>query len=207
MTVCLEFRLSSTLLTFESVSFKLKGSALHTNRFNNSLEGDKSSDPYPRNYGHFNAVTDINPTENLLNELVYNITLSALSLGTWKKDVPVTTTIYRNMYQFSYRNSLILPYSICLGVAIIFAIIALWSLHQNGILAADGGFLQVMIATRGDTQMERLVLEHGNSAVEGISKELGSLKVRFGELVIQEKRMGFGTVNETLVLRERKRGS
>jgi hypothetical protein len=195
------------LLTSESASFKLKGSALHTNRFNNSLEGDKSSDPYPRNYGHFNAVTDINPTEDLLNELVYNINLSALSLGTWEKDVPVTTTSYRNTHQFSHRNNLVMPYSICLGVAMIFAIVALWSLHQNGIPAADGGFLQVMMATRGGTQMERLVLKHRNMAVEDISKELGDLKVRYGELVSQEKILGFGTVNETLAMRELKRGN
>jgi hypothetical protein len=113
-------------------------------------------------------------------------------------------TTYRNTYQFSHKKNLVLPYSICLGVAIVFAIIALWSLHQNGIPVADGGFLQVMMATRGDTQMERLVLKDGITAVDDMSKELGSLKVRYGELVSQEKRMGFGTTDETLALRKRK---
>jgi hypothetical protein len=55
--------------------------------------------------------------------------------------------------------------------------------------------------------MERLVLEHGDIAVEYMSKEIGIFKVRYGELVIQEKRMGFGTVDETLAPRKRTQGT
>jgi hypothetical protein len=82
----------------------------------------------------------------------------------------------------------------------------MWSLFQNGIPAADGGFLQVMMATRGDTQMERLVLKNGSMAADDMLKKLGSLKVRYGELVSQEGTMGFGTVDETLALKRRKWG-
>jgi hypothetical protein len=152
----------------------------------------------------FNPVKDINPTEDLLNTLLYNITLSAFSLGTWKENVSVASTLYRNTYQFSHKRNLILPYSVCFGIAIIFAVVAMWSLHQNGISAADGGFLQVMMATRGDTQMERLVLKSESVSAYNVSKDLGSLKVRYGELVRQEGRMGFGTAEETLALRRRK---
>jgi hypothetical protein len=152
----------------------------------------------------FDPVTDINPTEDLLNTLIYNITLSAFSLGTWKENVSVTTTLWHNAYRFSHKRNLVLPYSICLGIAIAFAVIAIWSLHQNGIPAADGGFLQVMMATRGDTQMERLVLKGGDLTAEEMLKEIGGLKIRYGELVMQEGRMGFGTVDETLALKKRK---
>jgi hypothetical protein len=154
----------------------------------------------------FSPLTDISPTEDLLNTLLYNITLSAFSLGTWKENVSVTSTLYRNTYQFSHKRNLILPYSICLSVAIVFAVIGMWSLFQNGIPAADGGFLQVMMATRGDTQMERLVLKNGSMAADDMLKKLGSLKVRYGELVSQEGTMGFGTVDETLALKRRKWG-
>jgi hypothetical protein len=140
-----------------------------------------------------------------LNALLFNVTVSALSLGIWKDTVPVTTTQYRSTYIFSHRRNLILPYSICLGVASVFAAIAVLSLHQNGTSAADGGFLQVMLATRGDTEMERLVLREGVAAVDDVSKDLGNLKVRYGELVGQGKRMGFGTVDENVARRKRNR--
>ncbi|KAH4053609.1 hypothetical protein HBI25_051130 [Parastagonospora nodorum] len=55
--------------------------------------------------------------------------------------VPVATTRYLIIYSFAKPNNLILPYSIFLAAATIFAVIAIWSLWQNGIPAADGGFL------------------------------------------------------------------
>jgi hypothetical protein len=183
-------------------SFPLRGTALDTSRFNNAQfvqVDDTSSTMFS-----FDPSKDINPTEELLNTLIYNITLSAFSLGTWKENVSVTTTLYRNTYQFSHKRNLVIPYSVCLGVAIVFTAIAILSLHQNGIPAADGGFLQVMMATRGDTQMERLVLKNSNMTASDMSKKLGRLKIRYGELVSQEGRMGFGTVDETLALKKRK---
>jgi hypothetical protein len=140
-----------------------------------------------------------------LNALLFNVTVSALSLGIWKDTVPVTTTQHRSTYVFSHRRNLILPYSICLGVALVFAAIAVLSLHQNRTSAADGGFLQVMLATRGDTEMERLILREGVVAVDDVSKELGNLKVRYGELVGQGNRMGFETVDENVPRRKRNR--
>ena len=165
----------------------LRGSAFDTNRFNGTNPTDK-----------FDPITEVDVTEDLLNILLVNITISALSLGTWQDIVPVTTTRYRNTYQFSHPINLVLPYSICLGIAIAFAMIAIWSLHQNGVPAADGGFLQVMMATRGDTDMERLVLKEGVVAIDKVSEDLKNLRIRYGELGIAEKRLGFGTVDETL---------
>jgi hypothetical protein len=152
----------------------------------------------------YDVLEDIHPSEELINELLYNMTISALSLGGGRDKVPVTTTVYRNTYQFSHRRNLVLPYSICLGIAVMFALIAMWSLRQNGIPAADGGFLQIMMATRGDTEMERLVLKEGLMATDNVSKELEQLNVRYGRLIGQEERMGFGTVDETLGPRKRK---
>ncbi|KAH7402200.1 hypothetical protein DE146DRAFT_631451 [Phaeosphaeria sp. MPI-PUGE-AT-0046c] len=186
--------------------FPLQGTTLHTGRFDNHISID-TSQPFRGESAsaiQFHPVRDINPTEELLNELLYNITISSLALGTWKHKVPVTTTSYRNTYRFSHRKNLILPYSISLGVAILFGAIAVWSLHQNGVPAADGGFLQVMMATRGKTEMERLALREGVKAGNDISRELGSLKVRYGQLVDTEGREGFGAVDETLALRKRK---
>jgi hypothetical protein len=73
---------------------------------------------------------------------------------------------------------------------------------------ADGGFLQIMVATRGNTEMERLVLHERLTTIENMSAELKSLKIRYGELVGEDvlgaeaRRMGFGTVEETASLRK-----
>jgi hypothetical protein len=148
--------------------------------------------------------------EDLLNDVLTNIILSAISLGTWWDMVPITTTRYQSTYSFANPLNLILPYSICLAAATLFAIIAIWSLWRNGVPAADGGFLQIMMATRGNTEMERLVVRERLMAINKISDELKSLKIRYGELVGEEvlavggRRLGFGTVEETVSLRKRR---
>jgi hypothetical protein len=89
-------------------------------------------------------------------------------------------------------------------------VIAIWSLSRNGIPAADGGFLQIMMATRGNTEMERLVLRDQLITTENMPAELKSLQIRYGNLVGEEmlgvegSRMGFGTIGETASLRKKK---
>lgn len=153
---------------------------------------------------------DINITQDLLNSVLTNVAISAISLGTWWDLVPVTTTRYQSTYSFANPLNLILPYSICFAAAIAFAAIAIWSLSRNGTPAADGGFWQIMIATRGNTEMERLVLREKLTTVENMSVELKALKVRYGELVGEDvmgangRTVGFGTIEETISLRKRK---
>ncbi|CAI9635786.1 unnamed protein product [Alternaria burnsii] len=154
--------------------------------------------------------TYINVTEDLLNSVLTNITISAISLGTWWDMVPITTTRYQSIYSFANPLNLILPYSIYLVAAITFAAIAIWSLSRNGTPAADGGFLQIMTATRGNTEMERLVLREKLTAVEDMSVELKALKLRYGELVgedvvgVDGRTVGFGTIEERISLKKRK---
>jgi hypothetical protein len=154
---------------------------------------------------------ELDITEALLNDVLTNITLSAISLGTWWDIVPVNTTRYQSTYSFAKPLNLILPYSICFATTAIFAAIAIWSLSHNGTPAADGGFLQIMTATRGNTEMERLVLRESRlTTIENMSADLKKLKVRYGELVgenilgVEGRRVGFGTVEETVSLRKSK---
>ncbi|CAN9172688.1 unnamed protein product [Alternaria alternata] len=153
---------------------------------------------------------ELNLTEVILNDVLTNITLSAISLGTWWDEIEVNYTRYQSTYSFANPLNLILPYSICLAVATAFAAIAIWSLSHNGIPAADGGFLQIMTATRGNTEMERLVLREKLTTVENMSVELKALRVRYGELVGEDvvgangRTVGFGTIEETISLRKRK---
>jgi hypothetical protein len=67
-----------------------------------------------------------------------------------------------------------------------------------------------MMATRGNTEMERLVLRERLMTIENMPAELKNLEIRYGELVGEDvlgpegTRMGFGTVEETVSLRKRK---
>jgi hypothetical protein len=178
----------------------LKGTVFHTARFDRTFG---TSSPYdPR--------AELDLSEGILNDILTNLTLSAISLGTWWDMVPVTTTRYRSTYTLSNPLNLIIPYSICLAAATLFAAIAIWSLWQNSVPAADGGFLQIMMATRGNTEMERLILKERLAAIDNMSNELKSVKIRYGELVgenvlgVEGRRMGFGTVQETVSLRKRR---
>ena len=159
--------------------------------------------------GCYDARKELDITETLLNNVLTNITLSAISLGTWHEVIPVTVTRFQSTYSFANPLNLILPYSICFLVASIFAGIAIYSLCRNGTPAEDGGFLQIMTTTRGNTEMERLVLRQDLTKTDKLPVELRSLKVRYGELVGAdvpgiEGRFGFGTAEETISLRKRK---
>jgi len=177
----------------------LKGTVFHTNRF----------DRYASEV-HYRPESSLNLTEVMLNEVLANITISAISLGTWWDMVPVRSTRYRSTYKLSNPLNLILPYSICLTAATVSIAIALWSLRRNRTPAADGGFLQIMLATVGDTQIGRIILEQRVATIDDMTDELKSLRIRYGELVNEitmgagSKRFGFGTVDETMSLRKRR---
>jgi hypothetical protein len=150
----------------------------------------------------------LNVTEASLNELLTNITISLMTLDLWTDDVNVTTTAYRNTYNFSLKINIILPYALCLAFGLLIVGLGLGSLWHNGVPASDG-FMQVMMATRGRTEMERLVLKQNSVGLEKASQELKDLKVRYGELVTvdatkEDKIWGFGTVEETVSIRKRK---
>ena len=146
---------------------------------------------------------DFNVTEASLNELLANVTISALSLGAFKDLVPVEVKEFQNTYHFSDKVGFVVPYALCLFFAAVFAALAIRSLNRNGVPAADGGFLQIMMATRGDTEMERLVIKEGDVSVNQISSELKQLKVKLGEHTFTDaedgrvrRRLTFQTVEE-----------
>lgn len=181
---------------------KLLDSGLNANRFSNTDDDAPDED----------FLAGLNVTEASLNELLTNITFSSLSLGIWNDQVSIDVTEYRNTYQFSHPISLILPYSLCLGIGLMILVLGMYSLWCNEVPATDGGFLQVMMATKGGTKLEALVIQQGLVGSDTIQRELKDLKIRYGELAIDrslalgnvQKMYGFGTVDETIQLRKRK---
>lgn len=144
-----------------------------------------------------------------MNELLTNLSLSTLTLDAWRRTIPITMTQFRNTYQFSRPINLILPYSLCLGIGAVIVALGLFSMYENKVAATDGGFLMVMLSTRGPTRMDRLVAQEGLVGPYAISQELKDLEVRFGQLVTPDRdsmgrSYGFGTVDETLCLRKRR---
>ncbi|KAH7121065.1 hypothetical protein B0J11DRAFT_438300, partial [Dendryphion nanum] len=90
----------------------------------------------------------------------------------------------------------------------VFILIRMYCMWCNGAPVADGGFLQVMLATRGNTDIERLALENIAMNADDILKELKRLKLRYGKLVIREeransKRFSLGITEETISWRKR----
>ncbi|KAJ8112754.1 hypothetical protein OPT61_g4949 [Boeremia exigua] len=172
---------------------RLEDSVLNRNRFQTFFD--------PRG--------DLNLTEASLNDILANITISALSLNTWYDNVTVQETQYENVYRFSDPLNFFLPYGLCLGLTLVFVGLGLYALHQNGTPATDGGFLQLMMTTRGDTTMSQEVKEGSIGGRENAPRALLDIRVRFGELTTGSetssvKLYGFGTMDETISLRRRR---
>lgn len=154
----------------------------------------------------FDPRPSFNITEASLNEVLANVTISALSLNMWYGDVTVQDKQSRNVYRFDHTLNFFLPYGLCLGLTAIFIMLGLNALRMNGISATDGGFLQIMMTTRGETMMSREVGQGSLGGSRNAPKELLDMKIRFGEILDGSettgiKRYGFGTIEETASLR------
>jgi hypothetical protein len=181
----------------------LEDSRLNTNRFNTSQTGLEPENTDPDSFN-----SKLNVSEAGLNELLTNITFSLMSLDLFNNNITVNATEYLNTYEFSRPINLVLPYALCLAFGLLIVALGLLSLWQNGVPATEG-FMQIMMATRGRTEMERLVLEQEMSDSSKATEVLRELKIRYGELVTEDavegrKMQGFGTAGETVSLRKRR---
>jgi hypothetical protein len=160
----------------------------------------------PSDSSEFDPRKSLSLSEDTINAYLLNVSISALSLNTWRSPTPVNVTDYRTIYHFSAPMNLVLPYALSIVFALVFVVIGIWALVLNGVPAVHGGFLQIMTATRGRTEMERVVVEQ---CVKGnvMPKELLDLEIRYGVLVdgdgVSTGREGFGTVEETTPLKRR----
>ncbi|RDW81970.1 hypothetical protein BP6252_03082 [Coleophoma cylindrospora] len=148
-----------------------------------------------------------NVTEEALNSMLMNLTLSAITAyNYWQTTANVTTSSTVNLYSFSKPLNLILPYFLSLLVSLPLIILGLWALHSNGVSANDGGFVQLVTTSMGSATLEREAAKACLGGTENIWESLAELRIRFGELIEtgdrpgfykSMKRAGFGTVDET----------
>jgi hypothetical protein len=126
----------------------------------------------------------------IANELLINITISALSLNERFDMVNGTESQTFNIYHFQNKLIFFLPYGLCLGLSIPILVLGLIALHvhNNGVSAITGGFVQILMTTTGRTEIEAAILK-GSATLgghENVTKELEDLEIRFGELVNDE---------------------
>lgn len=176
------------------------------NGINGSRESSLDSSFKSLNEDRFNVARDLKLNEETLNGLLFNVSISALSLRVWQDEVAVNVTNTFNVYSFSNEPHFFAPYCVTLFATLLFAVAGLHALHRNGLPATDGGFLQVMMATSNDSAMTRAAGDAAFGGRDDAAKEPLDMKVRYGELVGDSdgkgRNMGFGTVEETAPLRK-----
>jgi hypothetical protein len=145
--------------------------------------------------------------QDMLNSALLNITLSAIpTMGWWTaKDTLVTKREAINIYTFSRPLNLIIPYFLSLLLALPLLAIGGLALRHNGVSAIDGGFTQLITTSTGSATLQRLAAGCCLGGEKDVTEALKELKIRFGELVGEEKRgvvkrAGFGTEEETVPL-------
>ncbi|KAF2670593.1 hypothetical protein BT63DRAFT_424523 [Microthyrium microscopicum] len=169
--------------------------------------------PYNVQRNNYTAVEpDFNFTQESLNEGLANVTFSLMfAMDQSNTTVEAQTWEPVNVYKFEPRLNLIIPYFLCLAVAIPFLFLGMVSLNRNGVSAMDGGFLQILMTTTGSKSLEKAAAAGCLGGRENIPKELLDMKIRFGELVEADghgvgdttgvvRRAGFGTEDETIPL-------
>ncbi|RYN20531.1 hypothetical protein AA0112_g10684 [Alternaria arborescens] len=124
---------------------------------------------------------------DMANELLINITISALALNKRFKIVKGTETLNFNAYRFENKLVLILPYGLSLALAIPILVLGFIALYvqNHGVSAISGGFLQLLMTTTGHTSLEAVVTKGFGTlgGYENVSEELREMEVRFGELI------------------------
>jgi hypothetical protein len=138
-------------------------------------------------------LADLNPeafdiSEALLNQALANITISALSLGTWYDNFHGSSTRVFNIYHFHNSLSFYLPYGFSLLLTFPVLVLGLRALQHNDVTAIDGGFAQLLMTTTGRTGLEDVAARGCLGGEENIPKELRVMKVRFGEMITGDGR-------------------
>lgn len=158
-----------------------------------------------------NIPTSTNPynvTQQLLNEALFNITLTAMTdYMVWQTSgAGITQWKSINVYKFSKPLNLIIPYFVSLLVALPVLGLGVYALKKNGVSAVDGGFLQLLTTTTGSATLEKVAAGGCLGGSESAPTDLKEMKIRFGELIGGGmeggivRRAGFGTEEEVMPL-------
>jgi hypothetical protein len=130
-----------------------------------------------------------------------------IAFGNWNMTTNATISDTINVYSFSRPLNLILPYFVTLLLAIPFILVGGAALHQNGVSAIDGGFMQILTTTTGSAVIDKAAAGGCLGGEESLPRELKDLRIRFGEIIDRDepgriKRAGFGVESEVTLLKK-----
>jgi hypothetical protein len=154
---------------------------------NGTIVANTAINRRPNNFNISDA-PDLIIDQDILNEMLQNITLSLMNtFPLWSIEVNATQTVFRNVYSFSNKLNLLLPYYVSLAVALPLLALGGLSLYQNGVSATDGGFLQILTTTSTSKALNAAASGGALGGQESVPEELRDLKIRYGELITAKR--------------------
>jgi hypothetical protein len=132
---------------------------------------------------------DVNITESGINQALQNITIAMMQINpAWQTTTQVTQTSYENIFSFSSRPRLIVPYACSLGAVLPFLILGYISMRMNAVPAMSGGFVQTLMTTTGSATLRDAAAVGCLGGEQNTPKSLKNMEIMYGELV--EDRQG-----------------
>ncbi|KAH7410524.1 hypothetical protein DE146DRAFT_361332 [Phaeosphaeria sp. MPI-PUGE-AT-0046c] len=183
--------------TFNRARYKFQRADYNTQELVNKIVQDPSD---------LEHALDLELTEDKLNEALQNITLSVMyALDMWNATTYVRKTTNHNVFTFSSRPRLLIPYGISLLVTLPFLIIGFRSLRLNGMPAVDGGFIQPLVTTAISSRLRDIAVE-GSHKPYNAPESLKTARIQYGYLEKHEMSgvrecTGFGLEGEVVSLR------
>ncbi|KAJ4331259.1 hypothetical protein N0V95_009914 [Ascochyta clinopodiicola] len=157
-------------------------------------------DIYSRHYT--DIYFDLSP--RTVERLMHNVTISLLNDASTTTLAEVTSTEYKAAYVFKDQPRLLAAYACTLVVCLVFVLLGLFALLQNGTPAFSGGFIQTLYATTHAASISNQMAKDASlRGTQHVPENVARLQLRYG-LVSDEgserKYAAFGTVEETEVL-------
>lgn len=173
-------------------------------RYNTTIQETPLADPVydARSFSNKDIYFKLSPS--IVEQLMRNVTISMLNDATTNTTAEVTTRVYKAAYEFHDKPRLVVVYAVTLGLCLVFVLLGLFALFQNGTPASSGGFLQILCTTTyGESLMNHVAKEASLQGTENVTKDLAALKVRYVLVTdsgSEKQYAAFGTVEETEVL-------
>lgn len=149
--------------------------------------------------------------EDLVNRVFGDYIVSMIpAFAAWNETINVTSFDSYNVYSYSSPADVWISYGLCLFFSLISIVLGSWALHENGIPATDGGFIQLLSTTTGSSKLQRAAAMKCLGGGQDLPKSLTGLKIRYGELVDMQvehggevmRRAGFGAEDEDAPLKK-----
>jgi hypothetical protein len=125
-----------------------------------------------------------------IEDLSHNFTYSLFTLNTANTSVPVFASTPRNFYTYDYRN-LAAAYAAAVGVTVACVAVGFSALVRNGV-AQNNAFSSLLMTTRNQ-ELDSLAVGNCLGGTGALEKNVGGVRLRFGELVGPEGDGGTNT--------------